>query len=200
MSPYDLDEMWEGPPDSEPDTETRLDFDADGIVPQDEPSAEDSEATGENDEGEGTVAWRAAVENAALDDVLVDFVDLFNARDWEGMTDLLAADVESGFFGNVTRADLIDALNDLILRYASLVVTRGDIGAQPVAAAWLLDQGTNGYDPVGYFTIALADGDDPRIGTVDYVEEVPDDEDVVLEVPDSGERNEWEDWSMEQGD
>lgn len=130
------------------------------------------------------------------DNSLVGFVETFNARDWEGVSDLLAEDVTSDFFQATTAEDLIEGMIDLMLRYPTLVVTRGDLGHDPVAAAWLLDQDLGRYGLVGYFRIEVDESDEPLIANLEYIEEVPDTPEAVFEAPESTEIDEWEDWSL----
>ena len=131
-----------------------------------------------------------------LDNSLVGFVEAFNARDWEGVSDLLAEDVTSDFFQATAAADLIEGMIDLMLRYPTLVVTRGDLGHDPVAAAWLLDQDLERYGLVGYFRIEIDESDEPLIANLEYIEEVPDTPEAVFEPPEGTEIDEWEDWSL----
>lgn len=130
------------------------------------------------------------------DNSLVGFVETFNARDWEGVSDLLAEDVTSDFFQATTAEDLIEGMIDLMLRYPTLVVTRGDLGHDPVAAAWLLDQDLERYGLVGYFRIEVDDSDEPLIANLEYIEEVPDTPEAAFEPPEGTEIDEWEDWSL----
>lgn len=130
------------------------------------------------------------------DNSLVGFVETFNARDWEGVSDLLAEDVTSDFFQATTAEDLIEGMIDLMLRYPTLVVTRGDLGHDPVAAAWLLDQDLERYGLVGYFRIEVDESDEPLIANLEYIEEVPDTPEAVFEAPEGTEIDEWEDWSL----
>ncbi|MEX1091693.1 MAG: hypothetical protein WEF28_00920 [Acidimicrobiia bacterium] len=138
----------------------------------------------------------AASYSVDRDNSLVGFVERFNARDWEGVSDLLAEDVTSDFFQATTAEDLIEGMIDLMLRYPTLVVTRGDLGHDPVAAAWLLDQDLERYGLVGYFRIELDDNDEPLIANLEYIEEVPNTPDAVFEPPESTEIDEWEDWNL----
>ncbi|CAN5875022.1 hypothetical protein BH23ACT4_BH23ACT4_00020 [soil metagenome] len=130
------------------------------------------------------------------DNSLVGFVETFNARDWEGVSDLLAEDVTSDFFQATSAEVLIEGMIDLMLRYPTLVVTRGDLGHDPVAAAWLLDQDLERYGLVGYFRIEVDEGDEPLIANLEYIEEVPDTPDSVFEPPQGTEIDEWEDWNL----
>jgi hypothetical protein len=130
------------------------------------------------------------------DNSLVGFVEAFNARDWEEVSDLLAEDVTSDFFQATTAEDLIEGMIDLMLRYPTLMVTRGDLGHDPVAAAWLLDQDLERYGLVGYFRIELDDNEEPLIANLEYIEEVPNTPDAVFEPPEGTEIDEWEDWNL----
>ncbi len=138
----------------------------------------------------------AASYSVDRDNQLVGFVERFNARDWEGVSDLLAEDVTSDFFQATTAEDLIEGMIDLMLRYPTLVVTRGDLGHDPVAAAWLLDQDLERYGLVGYFRIEVDEGDEPLIANLEYIEEVPDTPNAVFESPEGTEIDEWEDWNL----
>ncbi len=130
------------------------------------------------------------------DNSLVGFVERFNARDWEGVSDLLAEDVTSDFFQATTAEDLIEGMIDLMLRYPTLMVNRGDLGHDPVAAAWLLDQDLERYGLVGYFRVEVDEGDEPLIANLEYIEEVPDTPEAVFEQPEGTEIDEWEDWNL----
>lgn len=131
-----------------------------------------------------------------LDNTLVGYVETFNARDWEGVSDLLAEDVRSEFFEASMAEELIDGMTDLVLRYPTLVVTRGDLGHDPIAAAWLLDQELNRYGLVGYFRFELDDSDEPLIENLEYIMEVPDTPNAVFEPPEVADIAEWDDWSL----
>ncbi|MGF1617351.1 MAG: hypothetical protein ACFCU2_06020 [Acidimicrobiia bacterium] len=138
----------------------------------------------------------AASYSVDRDNSLVGFVERFNARDWEGVSDLLAEDVTSDFFQATTAEDLIEGMIDLMLRYPTLVVTRGDLGHDPVAAAWLLDQDLERYGLVGYFRVEIDESDEPLIANLEYIEEVPDTPNAVFESPEGTEIDEWEDWNL----
>ncbi|HSJ26761.1 MAG TPA: nuclear transport factor 2 family protein [Acidimicrobiia bacterium] len=133
--------------------------------------------------------------DADLDNVIVEFVDLVNARDLDSLSELLAPDVDADFLGTGAREHVVEALHDLTLRQPDLVVTRGDRGTTPLVAAWLLDADADEYRFAGVFEIELAD-DEPLIGRLVYIEEPPVD-DLVLELPDVSERPEWEDWAAQ---
>ena len=181
--PVDIPEDWD---DAGSDTDTaEVDFDVDPVVIHAE--AEDPQ--------EGDTASVEAPD-PDLDNLIVEFVDLFNARDMDSLADLLAADAESSFLHESSRTGVVDGLEDLIFRRPDIVTTRGDLGTAPVAAVWFLDADTDRYRLCGYFAIELADDEPPLIGRIDLVEEIPDD-DLVVETPDDSERPEWEDWSAQ---
>jgi len=135
--------------------------------------------------------WRDVLENPVLDNFVVQFVELFNARDWEAISELFAPDAVSGLFDGRSREEVISSMIDLVSRVPTLLLTRGDVGSEPIAAAWLIDEMGN-YEQAGYFTFGLTDDhEEPLLESVDYVEEVPDPEGVVLELPDRADREEW---------
>jgi hypothetical protein len=181
LNPEDLPDI------SQPQFEPDLDFKSDPVtdVDEDDILADPKETS--------TPPESYSVD---LDNTLVAYVETFNARDWEGVSDLLAADVTSEFFQAANAAELIEGMTDLILRYPTLVVTRGDLGHDPIAAGWLLDQELNRYGLVGYFRFELDDGDEPVISNLEYIEELPDTTDAVLEQPEAFEIAEWEDWNL----
>jgi hypothetical protein len=131
-----------------------------------------------------------------LDATVDAFVDLFNARDLDGLADLFAADTEAPFLGEASRDGVCEGLGDMLLRYPGLTVTRGELGPQPIAAAWLFDQEQQRYDLMGYFTVEVADADPERIERLDFVEEPDDPDDLMVEVPERTELSEWEDWTI----
>ena len=173
------------PSQDEPDTDLVND-------PVEEVWEEDGAPTGEPAPTEPFVASYSVDR----DNSLVGFVERFNARDWDGVSDLLAEDVTSDFFQATTAEDLIEGMIDLMLRYPTLVVTRGDLGHDPVAAAWLLDQDLERYGLVGYFRIEVDESDEPLIANLEYIEEVPDTPNAVFESPEGTEIDEWEDWNL----
>lgn len=188
MYPEDLPDIGIAKPQAEPD----LDFER---APVTDVSEEDIAAA----DPEETLAPTAAPPESygvELDNTLVGYVETFNARDWEGVSDLLAEDVTSEFFGASKAEELIDGMTDLILRYPTLVVTRGDLGRDPIAAAWLLDQELNRYGLVGYFRFELDDSDEPLIENLEYIMEIPDTPNAVLEPPEVSDIAEWDDWSL----
>lgn len=140
------------------------------------------------------------IENAALDDALDEFVERVNARDLDGLGDLLASDVEAPFLQEVSRAGAVAGLNDLILRHPTLTLTRGDRGSDPMVAAWLFDSDQDRYDLVGYFSFELTGTEEALIQRLDYVEEFSDSDEMVVERPEKTELAEWEDWSNQDED
>ena len=181
--PVEIPDDWDDAgSDAEP---AEVDFEVDPVVIHAE-----SEETDESEDGpsEGP--------DPDLDNLVVEFVDLFNARDMDALAELLAADAEAGFLHESSRPGVIEGIEDLVFRRPDVVTTRGDLGTDPVAAVWLLDADTDHYRLCGYFAIDLADGETPLIGQIDLVEELPD-ENLVVETPDDSERPEWEDWTAQ---
>lgn len=135
------------------------------------------------------------IDNAELDNILDEFVDVLNGRDPDGLSELLAADVETGFLGESSRDGVVDGFNDLFLRNPTLMVTRGEIGSDPIVAVWIFDREADLFDPFGYMTLETSDSEEALIQRIGYIDELPDSEDVIVEVPERSELGEWEDWS-----
>lgn len=131
----------------------------------------------------------------SLDDALAEFVEFLNARDLEALGELLTEDVQAEFLEEGSRDGVVDGFNDLILRYPALLATRGDIGPDPIVVLWLYDQEENRFDSLGYISAEPADSGEGLIQRIDYVDELPDSEDVVVEVPEPSELSEWDEWS-----
>jgi hypothetical protein len=181
--PVDIPEDWD---DAGPEADTaEVDFEVDPVVIHAETEERAEEGGGPSE-----------APDPDLDNLVVEFVDLFNARDMDALAELLAGDAESSFLRESTRAGVIEGLEDLVFRRPDLVTTRGDFGTAPVAGVWFLDADTGHYRLCGLFTIDLADGEPPLIGRIDLIEELPDD-DLVVETPDDSERPEWEDWTAQ---
>lgn len=140
------------------------------------------------------------IENADLDSTLDEFVERVNAGDLDGLGDLLAPDTGAYFLQETSRAGVVAGINDLILRYPTLTLTRGDRGSEPIVAAWLFDRDEDRYDLVGYFTFELSEAGEALIQRLDYVEEFLDSEDMVVEIPEKDELAEWDDWSAHNED
>lgn len=177
--PNDWDEA--GPPAVPPS----VDFDVDPVVVHEE---------AEDEVMDSTDLEPQPVADTDLDNAVIEFVDVFNARDFDGLVELFAPGAEAFFLGESTADGIASALADMVFRNPSLVVTRGDIGLSPVAPAWLLDPETDRYRFAGLFTVELFDEAGGLIGRLEYAEGEPD-EDAVFEIPDDSERAEWEDWS-----
>lgn len=139
------------------------------------------------------------IENADLDNALDEFVERVNARDLDGLGDLLASEVEAPFLQEASRTGAVAGLNDLILRYPTLTLTRGDRGSDPIVAAWLFDTDQDRYDLVGYFSFELT-ATGALIQRLDYIEEFSDSDDLIVESPDRTELAEWDDWSSQDED
>jgi hypothetical protein len=132
------------------------------------------------------------LENAAIDNVLDEFVDLVNARDFDAVLELCIAEVEAPFLDAGSAADVADGLADLVLRYPTMILTRGELGDDPVIGVWIFRQGEDAYGLAGYLTALLTDDDEPLIERLELVDELDDEEDLVVETPDADEIPEWE--------
>jgi hypothetical protein len=174
--------------DQEPEPEEVLGIDeSDPIDLREDLDTEES-----SDESDETLA---TIDYAVFDNVLDEFVDMFNARDLDGLGELLATDAEAGFLGESSGTGVIEGVNDLFLRYPTLLATRGDLGPEPIVLVWIFDQDLDRFDPLGYLTLDVSDAGEGQIRRVEYVDEVPDSEDLVVETPERADLPEWGDWS-----
>jgi hypothetical protein len=146
-------------------------------------------------EDEGWEDQESRIENADLDNATDEFVDLANGRDLDGLSDLLAADVTAEFLGGMSRQEVVDGFGDLFLRYPTLLTTRADLGSEPIIALWTFDHETDHFDQFGFLFFELSESADGLVDRITYAEEVPDTEDLVIEIPDRGDLPEWEEWA-----
>jgi hypothetical protein len=195
MNREELDGWWEGT-GADREEETGLDFEADMVTLREEIDADPEgapnpslEETGPGDEP----GWM--IDSADLDNVLDELADLVNARDLDGCTEMLAPDAVSDFLGGTSAATLVDGLGEMLLRNPSLILTRGETGAEPILAAWIFDSEEDGYDLVGYFTVELTETEDRLIQQLEYVDEIIDPDRLTVEVPEHTDLPEWDDWS-----
>ena len=166
-----------------------LDFESDGIDVRGEAEANLSLSDFFSDD------QTRQIENAEVDNTIDELVDTLNGRDLDGFSDLLAPNVDFGFLGESSRDGIVDGLNALFLRYPTLMVTRGESGPDPIVAVWIFDREADRFDPFGYMTFETSDDDAALIQRIEYIDELPDSDDLVVETPERSELGEWEDWS-----
>jgi hypothetical protein len=169
-----------------------IDFDEDQVDIRD--GAEEREPP----EGVGPDDEAQRIDNAVIDNVLDEFVELVNARDMEGLGELLASDAEAIFLGESSREGLVDGFSDLFLRNPTFLVTRGDLGVDPIVGVWTFDFEADRFDLIGYMVLEMSESDDGLLGRISYIDDVDEltgSDDLVVESPDRSELPEWEDWS-----
>lgn len=183
---YDMDEE-QNPTTPEP--EQGIDYDTDQVDVRDE--AVEAEPLDDGDPGDEA----RLLDNADLDNVLDEFVDMVNGRDLDGLSDLMAPDAESDFLGATSRESVVDGFNDLFLRNPNLLATRGDLGSEPIVALWVFDFEEDRFDLSGFVTLDVDDSENALITGITFVEEISETDDLVVETPDRAELPEWEDWT-----
>jgi hypothetical protein len=171
--------------------DTWLDTEADGITVYEPGEPEPGSLLPEG----ADPAQRGEDVDPEFQNLVVAFVECLTARDFEGVEELLADEVEANLLSTHDRDATVQGLEDLVERYPSLVLTRGELGDEPVAGAWVSDSDTGAYDLLGIMRFGASDGRDPHLDRIDLVE-VDDPEDLVLERPEPEELAEWEDWSI----
>ncbi|HEX6220900.1 MAG TPA: hypothetical protein VF115_07385, partial [Acidimicrobiia bacterium] len=60
---------------------------------------------------------------------------------------------------------------------------------------WIFDREADRFDRFGYMTFETNDDEEGLIQGIEYIDELPDSEDVLVEDPERSELPEWEDWS-----
>jgi hypothetical protein len=171
------------------DDQAVIDFEEDPVEIQTmAQNEEDSSAFYSDDPGR-------RIDNADLDNLLDEFVDVVNGRDFDTLADLLEEDAQADFLGEGSRDGVVSAMNDLILRNPTLITTRGDLGSDPIVAVWAYDREAGGFDPFGFILLELSDSEEGLISRIEYVEELGESDDLVLELPERSELPEWWDWS-----
>ena len=132
-----------------------------------------------------------------------EFVDLVNAGDFEGLGELLHPEVSSEFLGRSGPGDVIAALEETLLRNPGVVFTRGELGDEPIAVAWAVQD--DGYRRLGLVLFTYADGDDGEtlIDGLAYEDREVDPDLLLAEEPDiedADEGNRWTEWDSGDGD
>ena len=140
---------------------------------------------------------------SAQEATLDEFVDFFNARDLEAVRELLDDEVSAPFFGGNGHESVMQGMGELVLGYPGIVVTRGELGEEPVAVAWIPGE-ERVYRRMGYFRFTFTEegegAEDPTlvdgevsIEHIDYSDEI-DDGNLLVEEPDPEDMAEWESW------
>ncbi len=130
-----------------------------------------------------------SVADAAVENASDEFVDLFNARDLDGIAEMVTADVASDLLDGDGADSVIEGLAGLLRRYPQLVATRGEDGNQPIVALWIPNE-QDQYSLMGYLELST---EDELIDRITYVD-TPGRSDLLLEEPDLDEMSEWQDW------
>ena len=126
-------------------------------------------------------------------EVVDAFNESFNARNLDGVLEVVADDVEAPGLGN-DRNNFVEALEDVWDRRPTCLLTRGSLGERCVSVVW--EPGTDR----AWWRIALIHFDDVRDGRIGVVE-VTDDQvaldEVVVDGPDGDaeEGTRWEEWA-----
>jgi hypothetical protein len=126
--------------------------------------------------------------DAALENASDEFVDLLNARDLDGIADLVTAEVTSDLFDGVGGDGTVEGFAGVLRRYPQLVATRGEDGNQPIVALWIPDE-QDRYRLMGHLELST---EDELIDRITYVDTPGSD--LLLEEPDPDEMAEWQDW------
>ena len=129
-----------------------------------------------------------ATADVAAENASDEFVDMFNARDLDGIADLVAADVTSDLFDGAGVESVVEGMAGLLRRYPQLIATRGEEGHQPIVALWIPDE-QDQYSLMGYLELSTQE---ELIDRITYVD-TPGSE-LLVEEPDPDDMAEWQDW------
>ncbi|MDH3260622.1 MAG: hypothetical protein OEM84_06570 [Acidimicrobiia bacterium] len=129
-----------------------------------------------------------AATDVAVDNASDEFVDLFNARDLDGIADLVTAEVASDLFDGTGVESAVNGIAGLMRRYPQLIATRGEDGNQPIVALWIPDEQSQ-YRLMGYLEMST---EEELIDRITYVDTPGTD--LLVEEPDADEMAEWQDW------
>lgn len=135
---------------------------------------------------------RPTSDDSVLADALDVVAEAFNARDMDGLLDVLASDGEAPGLLSYERGDLPAAIQDLWQRRPTCCLTRGHVDDEHVGVLWE-------HDGSNWWQLAVVHVDDVVDGTVGVLEFGDDPallEQVVAEAPD-GELEEgslWSEW------
>ncbi len=144
-----------------------------------------------------TISQPPAPADPAGENAIDELVDYLNARDFDSVGSLFDPDVSSPWLEVTGREGVTTALMDVALRNPGLVFTRGELGEEPVAVAWVPGE-EHGYRRMGYLTFAYVDGDgDAPIAHIDYDDGADPPAGLLAEEPDPDdmpEGTEWREW------
>jgi hypothetical protein len=125
----------------------------------------------------------AAVENASD-----EFVELFNARDLDTISEMATQTISSDLFDGAGPESAVHGLAGLVRRYPQLIATRGEDGNEPIVALWIPDE-QNRYQMMGYLVLST---EGELVDRISYVDTPGTD--LLVEEPDPDELAEWQDW------
>jgi hypothetical protein len=135
--------------------------------------------------------------DAGPESTLDEFVDYLNARDLDGIAELLHPEVTFDTAGGSGSQAVADSLGELVLRNPGVVFTRGELGTEPVVVAWS-PAGDHDYAPMGSFSFTFLDEDgEALVEHIGYDDGPPDEDRLLAEEPDPADMPEgmdWEEW------
>lgn len=150
------------------------------------------------DESEEEPVGESQGPDAHLTNCIEAFIEAFNARDLDGLLDLVAPDCETpGLGGDVD--NFPDAVEDLWERRPSVLLTRGVYGGGPVGVLWELSDDDSWW-PLA--TTHFSDVDDGRVGVIAFSTDQQPLDAVVADAPDGDveEGVRWAEWDEGAGD
>lgn len=135
-------------------------------------------------------------EDHTAEDVVAEFIDRFNARDWDALAELVAPEATAEIGGPVAPGAVVEVLAEMSMERPGLILTQGTLGeGEPVAVAWVANGDEGPWARVGWFAFSFRDGEEfPVVEFIDYGDAEDDEVDLVYQEPDPAEIPEWIDW------
>ncbi len=144
---------------------------------------------------------QAPLVDPAAENVLTAAVEYLNARDFEGLAELLDPDVDCPWFEVAGREGVVDGFNDLALRYPAMLFTRAELGIEPVIVAWgygaspgVHVRQDGSFRRMGVLTFTFSDGEETLIDHIGYDDDPDPGAELLAEEPDPGDLPEGVDW------
>lgn len=120
-------------------------------------------------------------------------VETFNARDLDGLLELVAEDCELPGLAGSDREGFAATLEDLWERRPTCLLTRGEFEDEPVGVLWELADGDTWWSIA---TVHVAEPNEGDVGLVEFVDDAATLDRVVAQPPDGDldEGMRWREW------
>lgn len=120
-------------------------------------------------------------------------IETFNARDLDGLLELVAEDCELPGLAGSDREGFAATLEDLWERRPTCLLTRGELEDEPVGVLWELGEGDTWWSIA---TVHVAEPNEGDVGLVEFLDDTATLDRVVAQPPDGDldEGMRWREW------